>query len=267
MWHWMQVLRVRSCVAGSHASHVLKDGDLVLAVNSQPVTSYRDVESIVAAASLAAQPLFGPSSAQTPVEVDNQQATAPTPTSVAKSDDKSLLSATTACTSNSSAGQGSTAGTAGAGSADLESRSTTFKLNSSAGTAGAEAVNSKSLSTAGKAAYMPSSQQDGLHLIKAARPDDFNTSQLDSGAEEQQGCLAVPQVSLTIFRAPEVQQVQVQLGSEDGLGTCRLIHWCGAMFQVNYSLCCVKQGCRACATAQFKIALSKCPETSQGQVQ
>ena len=217
------MLRVRSCVAGSHASQVLKDGDLVLAVNGQPVTSYRDVESIVAAASLAAQPLLDPSSnppeAQSPDGVDNQQCIA---TSVAKSDDKSLLSATAA-------------GTAGAGSPRTESPSTAVSLNSSAGTAGAEAVESKSFSTAGKTASMPGSQQDGSHLIKAARPDELNRSQLESGAEEQQGHLAVPQVSLTIFRAPEVQQVQVQLGSEDGLGTCRLIHWCGAMVKVRFT--------------------------------
>ncbi|KAL4420764.1 hypothetical protein ABPG75_010420 [Micractinium tetrahymenae] len=50
-----QVLRVHSCVAGSHAQQVLKDADMVLAINSQPVSSYNDVERIIAsAAALAA---------------------------------------------------------------------------------------------------------------------------------------------------------------------------------------------------------------------
>ena len=45
---WLQVLRVRSCVAGSHAQQVLRDGDLVLAVAAQPVTSFTAVERIIA---------------------------------------------------------------------------------------------------------------------------------------------------------------------------------------------------------------------------
>lgn len=44
----MQVLRVRSCVAGSHAQQVLHDGDLVLAVAGQPVTSFTALEGIIA---------------------------------------------------------------------------------------------------------------------------------------------------------------------------------------------------------------------------
>ncbi|KAL0022065.1 hypothetical protein WJX79_000023 [Trebouxia sp. C0005] len=44
----------------------------------------------------------------------------------------------------------------------------------------------------------------------------------------------VLRVALTIFRAPRVEEVRVQLGREDGLGTCRLIHWCGAMFQAPH---------------------------------
>ena len=39
-----QVLRVRSCVAGSHAATVFKDGDLLLAMQDRVVSSFRDVE-------------------------------------------------------------------------------------------------------------------------------------------------------------------------------------------------------------------------------
>lgn len=39
-----QVLRVRSCVAGSHAATVFKDGDLLLAIQDRVVSSFRDVE-------------------------------------------------------------------------------------------------------------------------------------------------------------------------------------------------------------------------------
>ena len=69
-------------------------------------------------------------------------------------------------------------------------------------------------------------------LIKAARPSSPGVDSQSGPAETQKGNLEMPQVALTIFRAPRVEEVRVQLGREDGLGTCRLIHWCGAMFQV-----------------------------------
>ena len=42
-----QVLRVRSTVAGSHAKEVLQDGDMILAVNFEPVSCFGDVERII----------------------------------------------------------------------------------------------------------------------------------------------------------------------------------------------------------------------------
>lgn len=42
-----QVLRVRSRLAGSDAAKKLKDGDMLLAINSTPVWGYRDVEAFV----------------------------------------------------------------------------------------------------------------------------------------------------------------------------------------------------------------------------
>jgi hypothetical protein len=48
-----QVLRVRSTTAESDAARVLSSGDMILAVNGQPVTSFTDVESIMAALGLS----------------------------------------------------------------------------------------------------------------------------------------------------------------------------------------------------------------------
>lgn len=48
-----QVLRVRSTTAESDAARVLSSGDMILAVNGQPVTSFTDVESIIAAVGLS----------------------------------------------------------------------------------------------------------------------------------------------------------------------------------------------------------------------
>lgn len=49
MWYGVQVLRVRSCVAGSHAREVLRDGDMLLSVAGRPVSHFRAVEAAVAA--------------------------------------------------------------------------------------------------------------------------------------------------------------------------------------------------------------------------
>ncbi|TXG69965.1 hypothetical protein EZV62_004900 [Acer yangbiense] len=40
-----QVLRVKGCLAGSNAENLLEQGDMVLAVNKQPVTCFRDIEN------------------------------------------------------------------------------------------------------------------------------------------------------------------------------------------------------------------------------
>ncbi|EFJ52115.1 trypsin family [Volvox carteri f. nagariensis] len=42
-----QVLRVRSCVAQSHASKVLRSGDMLLAMSGRPVTCFQDVERLI----------------------------------------------------------------------------------------------------------------------------------------------------------------------------------------------------------------------------
>lgn len=39
-----QVLRVKGCLAGSRAENLLEQGDMVLAINKEPVTCFRDIE-------------------------------------------------------------------------------------------------------------------------------------------------------------------------------------------------------------------------------
>ncbi|XWS75557.1 hypothetical protein CRYUN_Cryun01aG0100500 [Craigia yunnanensis] len=41
-----QVLRVKGCLAGSKAENLLEEGDMVLAVNKEPVTCFRDIENV-----------------------------------------------------------------------------------------------------------------------------------------------------------------------------------------------------------------------------
>ncbi|KAK8669564.1 hypothetical protein V6N13_106990 [Hibiscus sabdariffa] len=41
-----QVLRVKGCLAGSKAENLLAQGDMVLAVNKEPVTCFRDIENV-----------------------------------------------------------------------------------------------------------------------------------------------------------------------------------------------------------------------------
>ncbi|XVE72190.1 hypothetical protein DITRI_Ditri11bG0019100 [Diplodiscus trichospermus] len=41
-----QVLRVKGCLAGSNAENLLEEGDMVLAVNKEPITCFRDLENV-----------------------------------------------------------------------------------------------------------------------------------------------------------------------------------------------------------------------------
>ena len=41
------------------------------------------------------------------------------------------------------------------------------------------------------------------------------------------------EVQLKICRDGKVQKVAIQLAHDHGLGTRRLVHWCGAQFQVS----------------------------------
>ena len=178
---------MRSCVARSHAAQVLKDGDLLLAVNGQPVTSYGDVETIVAACSVAAQATSVPPH-QTP-------------------DPDSPSGSTRAMPAEPSPSKSSSP----------------------------QQLTGKTEQSHGAAAVSSETQHQGgsPKLIKAARPDNPELDSSRLPMEPQQGAVTRPQVSVTICRGSVVQQVEVQLGSESGLGTCRLIHWCGAMFQVS----------------------------------
>ena len=182
------MLRVRSCVAHSHAAKVLKDGDLVLAVNGQPVTSYGHVESIVAACSLAAQ--------------------AP---SVTPSHRKTLLT----------------------GSVFSNAHAQRAGVSCESGDEARPLPDETELDVAAIVRDKTQHDDDSSMLIKAARPDSPGADSAHVGAQTQQGAPAMPQVSVSICRGSKVEEVEVQLGSEDGLGTCRLIHWCGAMFQVS----------------------------------
>ena len=188
----LQVLRVRSCVAHSHAADVLRDGDLVLAVNGQPVTCYSHVESLVAAAYLAAQTPLGHS------EPFNQ---------------------TSALVSMSSSKHHTVPA-----ASEPQMQKSLSKIGSLA---------DKTEQPDGQAASLSQQSNDSLMLIRAARPDDFHAEASGKHSDSLQDTLFTPQVSVTICRGSAVQDVAVQLGSEDGLGTCRLIHWCGAMFQVS----------------------------------
>ena len=179
------MLRVRSCAAHSHAAEVLKDGDLVLAVNGQPVTSYSHVETIVAACSLAAQ---------TPSPAPRQPPHAP--------------------------------GTAPAVSSKM------MEVSHDLTHSGRETVPTKE-EQLNRPPELQQQDDDLSMLIKAARFPSSESECSALQAEAQHDAVAMPSVSVTICRGSAVQDVEVQLGREDGLGTCRLIHWCGAMFQVS----------------------------------
>ena len=171
-------------MARSHAAEVLKDGDLVLAVNGQPVTSYGQVETIVAAYSLTAHV----------TSIPPHQSTDPaSPSSITPTVPAELLQSKTSSPQHLA----------------------------------------QKTEQAHEAAVTDTYTQQETALIKAARPDNSGVQLSTLPGVSQEGTMAMPQVSVTICRGAKVQEVEVQLGTEDGLGTRRLVHWCGAMFQVS----------------------------------
>eukprot|EP00798_Chlamydomonas_sp_ICE-L_P008047 gene8047-1281_t len=44
----------------------------------------------------------------------------------------------------------------------------------------------------------------------------------------------VPTTRLTIFRGGNIEDVDLRLGTEDGIGTNRIVHWCGAQLQAPH---------------------------------
>lgn len=56
------------------------------------------------------------------------------------------------------------------------------------------------------------------------------------GAPAEGACPAAPapaEVTLRVCRQGRVMPVTVRLAAEDGMGTSRLVHWCGAQIQVR----------------------------------
>lgn len=192
---------MRSCVHGSHAAAVLKDGDLVLAVNEQPVSSYRHVESLIAAQHLAVS---------------------------TSSDAPCSLSSSTQDKSNVLAGC-----SFDAKENNIHVPSLAVDLNCSAGKAAVLSSHRSDAAMQDKtaAAEINSLANTTTELIKASRLQTSAPEENDTVAAS--GSIARPSVAVTVFRGAAVEVVRVQLGLEDGLGTRRLVHWCGALLQVT----------------------------------
>jgi len=132
-----QVLRVRSTVAGSDAQRILKDSDMILAVQGRPVSSFADVECIIA----------------------------------------------------------SVAATAGEDNDNDERREHWRRTK--------------------RVRRGPSSKKMRCSPTPPPTP--------------------LPSVRLTLFRSGgRIEDVSVRLGLEDGLGTDRVVHWCGAQLQAPH---------------------------------
>lgn len=188
---------MRSCVDGSHAAAVLKDGDLILAVNEQPVTSYRHVESIIAAQLNAARCNDSDLSANSKVQLAAGCSFGP------KED--SLCAAASDGHVQSPAGRVKAHSNPTYSAAAMQDNTTGAGVNNSPTAVSAALIKAGRLQTDAPVASPTSSQQDGI---------------------------AKPAVAVIIFRGAAVQTVSVQLGLEDGYGTRRIVHWCGAMLQV-----------------------------------
>ncbi|KAI3430723.1 hypothetical protein D9Q98_005309 [Chlorella vulgaris] len=177
-----QVLRVRSCLAGSDARRVLRDADLVLAIGGQPISSFNDVERVIVQAAAAAE------------------------------------TAAVVAVSPPGAGAGApgTSGVPGSAAGQQDQEAPPMKR--------ARVAASEGVEQAGLATGM---EVDVGQPVAPAVP----TAVPAAVPVPAQAQLPEVSLSLTIFRDGEVQEVAVRLGQEDGLGTDRLVHWCGAQLQ------------------------------------
>lgn len=241
-----QVLRVRSCVAQSHAAQVLRGGDMILAVGGRPVTCFHDVERLVtdaAAAALVAAAAAGRGvaagkAAAVPAEAAGpnsssgkaQQHGGSPPPRLQELPDMEMdeegerrggeddrRPAKRVRNNNGGGPQGSTMtieATAGGGAAVAARASPD-----------GEVTGPSSVPLGGQSA--PAVAAAPHTQAPAAQPPP----QLGPGQDQQQQHVLAPDGSLrpvmplTIFRGGSVVGVDVVLGREDGMGTGRLVHW------------------------------------------
>ncbi|KAL6760325.1 hypothetical protein V8C86DRAFT_2557091 [Haematococcus lacustris] len=199
-----QVLRVRGTVADSHAASQLRCGDMVLAIAGTPVTCFRDVEAIILAQ-----------------EQPEATAACPVPHYVAAEGAVGLCE---------QAPPGQHLGKKRKAEEVLEKPSQENEAQQ-----GQQAPTCKSSAMAGGQATqelvgVDAQIQDSAHTGSVARP--HTTAPVTEQAASP--LTPLPSLPITIFRGTELMQVTVQLGSEAGMGTSRVLHWCGAQLQSSH---------------------------------
>lgn len=183
-----QVLRVRSTVANSAAAQVLQSGDMLLAIDGQPLTSFADVEALVKGARWAGAGGAQPEQEAAGGSSGRRQQKAGRPAKRAKVGSSNALAAVA---DQLAAGEVGTATPEPGGPV--------------------EAVG---------AASSPSTKEEQPCAAAA-------------GAVAAAPAPA-PTITVTIFRGGQVLDLPLLLGVEDGLGTDRLVHWCGAQLQAPH---------------------------------
>ncbi|GFH30343.1 PDZ domain-containing protein, partial [Haematococcus lacustris] len=199
-----QVLRVRGTVADSHAASQLRCGDMVLAIAGTPVTCFRDVEAIILAQ-----------------EQPEATAACPVPHYVAAEGAVGLCE---------QAPPGQHLGKKRKAEEVLEKPSQENEAQQ-----GQQAPICKASAMAGSQATqelvgVDAQIQDSAHTGSVARP--HTTAPVTEQAASP--LTPLPSLPITIFRGTELMQVTVQLGSEAGMGTSRVLHWCGAQLQSSH---------------------------------
>lgn len=72
------------------------------------------------------------------------------------------------------------------------------------------------------------------HLRSSSLQDNvISASESIKATSDQVSNPQAPVVMLTIFRQGAIHKFCVKLGKEDGMGTRRIVHWCGAQIQVS----------------------------------
>eukprot|EP00200_Dunaliella_tertiolecta_P008556 CAMPEP_0202391600 /NCGR_PEP_ID=MMETSP1127-20130417/91921_1 /ASSEMBLY_ACC=CAM_ASM_000462 /TAXON_ID=3047 /ORGANISM="Dunaliella tertiolecta, Strain CCMP1320" /LENGTH=1117 /DNA_ID=CAMNT_0048994043 /DNA_START=31 /DNA_END=3384 /DNA_ORIENTATION=+ len=198
-----QVLRVRSTVAASHASKVLRSGDMLLAIAGKPVTCFRDVESLISAFNSCA-PVHAHRDAHSNGGATKQQ-------------------------HHQQSGQRRARGVGGSDGEGQPPR----KKGPGAQTSGEPQHQQHQQQDGADGASLNNGSQ-GESLQGEGAPAAASAPHTSGGSNIGNGNSSAPWIPVTIFRSGQIMETHVQLGLEDGMGTNRILHWCGAQLQAPH---------------------------------
>ncbi|KAF5839291.1 hypothetical protein DUNSADRAFT_1164 [Dunaliella salina] len=198
-----------STVAASHASKVLRSGDMLLAMAGKPVTCFRDVESLISAFNSNAPARLHPGAHSNGGDAKQQEQQ--------QQQQPGQRRARAAAESDGDV-EGQPPRKKGPGAQISSESQQQQQQQQQHGVGGAGQNNA--------------SEDGGLQGEGAPAAASATHASGSNAGNGNSSC--APWMPVTIFRSGQIMETHVQLGLEDGMGTNRILHWCGAQLQLGF---------------------------------